>query len=73
MGFDAIQVLAALFVVVLYQTWIHTEKVDKLGWLEGVLTRHPCIAFTTLQMQIILIRIMGYFNTLGQAIWNVSR
>jgi sterol desaturase/sphingolipid hydroxylase (fatty acid hydroxylase superfamily) len=36
-GFDAIQVLASLFAVVLYQTWIHTEKVDKLGWLDGVL------------------------------------
>lgn len=36
MGFDAIQVLAALFAVVLYQTWIHTEKVDKLGWLDGI-------------------------------------
>ena len=36
-GFDAIQVLASLFAVVLYQTWIHTEKVDKLGWLDGIL------------------------------------
>ena len=36
-GFDAIQVLASLFAVVLYQTWIHTEKVYKLGWLDGVL------------------------------------
>jgi sterol desaturase/sphingolipid hydroxylase (fatty acid hydroxylase superfamily) len=36
-GFDAIQVLASLFAVVLYQTWIHTEKVGKLGWLDGIL------------------------------------
>jgi sterol desaturase/sphingolipid hydroxylase (fatty acid hydroxylase superfamily) len=36
-GFDAIQVLGALFAVVLYQTWIHTEKVGKLGWLDGIL------------------------------------
>ncbi|MFT6331679.1 MAG: sterol desaturase/sphingolipid hydroxylase (fatty acid hydroxylase superfamily) [Bermanella sp.] len=36
-GFDAIQVLASLFAVVLYQTWIHTEKVGKLGWLDRIL------------------------------------
>jgi sterol desaturase/sphingolipid hydroxylase (fatty acid hydroxylase superfamily) len=36
-GFDAIQVLASLFAVVLYQTWIHTEKVGKLGWVDGIL------------------------------------
>jgi sterol desaturase/sphingolipid hydroxylase (fatty acid hydroxylase superfamily) len=36
-GFDAVQILASLFAVVLYQTWIHTEKVGKLGWLDGIL------------------------------------
>lgn len=35
-GFDAIQILGSLFAVVLYQTWIHTEKVGKLGWLDGI-------------------------------------
>ena len=35
-GFDAIQILSSLIVVVLYQTWIHTEKVGRLGWLDGI-------------------------------------
>ncbi|MBL4673248.1 MAG: sterol desaturase family protein [Arenicella sp.] len=36
-GFDAVQVLGALLIVVLYQTWIHTERVGKLRWLDGIL------------------------------------
>jgi sterol desaturase/sphingolipid hydroxylase (fatty acid hydroxylase superfamily) len=36
-GFDAIQILASLLIVVVYQTWIHTEKIGRLGWLEGIL------------------------------------
>jgi len=35
-GFDPIQVLAGLLLVVVYQTWIHTEKIGKLGWLDMV-------------------------------------
>lgn len=35
-GFDIIQVLGSLLIVVVYQTWIHTERVEKLGWLDGV-------------------------------------
>ncbi|MEM9750046.1 MAG: sterol desaturase family protein [Pseudomonadota bacterium] len=35
-GFDAIQIIAAISIVVIYQTWIHTERVGKLGWLDGV-------------------------------------
>lgn len=35
-GFDALQVLASLLIVVIYQTWIHTEKIGRLGWLEGI-------------------------------------
>lgn len=35
-GFDAVQAIAALSIVVLYQTWIHTERVGKLGWLDRV-------------------------------------
>jgi sterol desaturase/sphingolipid hydroxylase (fatty acid hydroxylase superfamily) len=35
-GFDAVQAIAALSVVVIYQTWIHTEKIGKLGWLDRV-------------------------------------
>jgi sterol desaturase/sphingolipid hydroxylase (fatty acid hydroxylase superfamily) len=36
-GFDAIQILSSLIMVVLYQTWIHTEKIGRLGWLDGIL------------------------------------
>jgi sterol desaturase/sphingolipid hydroxylase (fatty acid hydroxylase superfamily) len=35
-GFDAIQVLSSLLMVVLYQTWIHTEKIGRLGSLDGI-------------------------------------
>lgn len=35
-GFDVIQIIAAISIVVIYQTWIHTERVGKLGWLDGV-------------------------------------
>jgi sterol desaturase/sphingolipid hydroxylase (fatty acid hydroxylase superfamily) len=35
-GFDALQVLASLLTVVIYQTWIHTEKIGRLGWLDGI-------------------------------------
>ncbi len=36
-GFDAVQTLSAFLVIVAYQTWIHTEKIGKLGWLDRVL------------------------------------
>lgn len=36
LGFDLIQTLVALFVVVAYQTWIHTQKIGRLGWLDRV-------------------------------------
>ncbi len=35
-GFDLVQILGALLVVLVYQTWIHTEKIGRLGWLEGI-------------------------------------
>jgi sterol desaturase/sphingolipid hydroxylase (fatty acid hydroxylase superfamily) len=35
-GFDALQILVSLLTVVVYQTWIHTEKVGQLGWLDGI-------------------------------------
>lgn len=35
-GFDAVQTIAALAIVVAYQTWIHTEKVGSLGWADKV-------------------------------------
>lgn len=35
-GFDAVQTIAALSIVVAYQTWIHTEKIGQLGWLDRV-------------------------------------
>lgn len=35
-GFSAIQTIIAITVVVLYQTWIHTEKIGKLGWIDTV-------------------------------------
>lgn len=36
LGFSAVQTIAALSVVVVYQTWIHTEKVGKLGWADRI-------------------------------------
>lgn len=36
LGFDLIQTLVALFFVVAYQTWIHTQKIDRLGWLDKI-------------------------------------
>lgn len=36
-GFDPAQVIAALAIVIAYQSWIHTEKLGKLGFLEAVL------------------------------------
>lgn len=35
-GFDVIQTLGALLIVVLYQTWIHTEKIKRLGLLDRI-------------------------------------
>lgn len=35
-GFDPLQTLAAISIVTIYQTLIHTEKVGKLGWLDGI-------------------------------------
>jgi sterol desaturase/sphingolipid hydroxylase (fatty acid hydroxylase superfamily) len=35
-GFDAVQTIIALSVVVLYQTWIHTEKIGTLGWADHI-------------------------------------
>ncbi len=36
LGFDVVQVLGALLIVIVYQTWIHTEKIGKLGWLDYI-------------------------------------
>lgn len=36
LGFSAVQTLVAISIVVLYQTWIHTEKIGKLGWVDDV-------------------------------------
>ncbi len=35
-GFDVVQTTLALLTVVIYQTWIHTQKIGKLGWLDTV-------------------------------------
>ncbi len=36
-GFSVAEVIVGLVVVVAYQSWIHTEKIGKLGWLDRVL------------------------------------
>ncbi len=36
LGFAPFQILVALIFVVQYQTWIHTERIVKLGWLDEV-------------------------------------
>lgn len=36
LGFNLVQVVIALLIVVSYQSWIHTEKIGKLGWLDKV-------------------------------------
>ena len=35
-GFNPFQTVICLIFVVQYQTWIHTEKIGKLGWLDKV-------------------------------------
>ena len=35
-GFDLVQTIASLLIVVIYQTWPHTEKIGKLGWADRV-------------------------------------
>lgn len=35
-GFDVVQTAISLIVVVVYQTWIHTEKIAKLGVLDKI-------------------------------------
>ena len=37
LGFTPTVVLAALFLNLLYQFWLHADWIPKLGWLEGVL------------------------------------
>ena len=36
LGFSTAQALGAIAIVVIYQTWLHTEKIGKLGWLDRV-------------------------------------
>jgi len=36
LGFGTVEVLLAFIIVVQYQTWIHTEKIKRLGWLDHV-------------------------------------
>ena len=36
LGFSLVETIVGLVIVVAYQSWIHTEKVGKLGWLDGV-------------------------------------
>lgn len=35
-GFDLVQATVGIVAVVAYQTWIHTEYIGKLGWLDNV-------------------------------------
>ena len=35
-GFSPIQTLVALIIIVQYQTWIHTEKIGRMAWLDKV-------------------------------------
>ncbi len=35
-GFNPFQAAIALLFVAQYQTWIHTDRIGKLGWLEGI-------------------------------------
>lgn len=35
-GFDVVQTTLGLLIVVIYQTWIHTQKIGKMGWLDKV-------------------------------------
>ncbi|WP_423907687.1 sterol desaturase family protein [Candidatus Spongiihabitans sp.] len=36
LGVDVVQTIIALVIVVAYQTWIHTEKIGKLGWADRI-------------------------------------
>ena len=36
LGFDLVQVVVSILLVVAYQTWIHTEHIKKLGWLDKI-------------------------------------
>ncbi len=36
LGCSVVETIVGLAVVLAYQSWIHTEKVGKLGWLDGV-------------------------------------
>ncbi len=36
LGFGILETLIALLIVVEYQTWIHTQKIGKLGWLDKI-------------------------------------
>ena len=36
LGFDIVQVIGALTINLLYQTWIHTQRIGSLGWLDRV-------------------------------------
>ena len=35
-GFDVVQILVSFLAVLIYQTWIHTERIGTLGWLDKV-------------------------------------
>lgn len=37
LGFDVVQVTMGIIVVVAYQTWIHTEHIGKLGYLDKII------------------------------------
>ncbi|WP_291078137.1 sterol desaturase family protein [Hyphomonas sp.] len=36
LGFDAVQIVGSILIVVVYQTWIHTEKIGRLGVLDRI-------------------------------------
>ncbi len=36
-GFNPFQTIVCFIFVVQYQTWIHTEKINKMGWLDEIL------------------------------------
>ena len=37
LGFNALLIFLGVQINAAYQTWIHTQKIDKLGWLEKMI------------------------------------
>ena len=72
-GFSPFQAIIGLVLVAQFQTWIHTEKIGKLGWLDEIFNT-PSVhrVHHGSNNKYLGQKLWWFFDHLGQAVWYLS-